>query len=112
MNNSRRPWMIRFVAALLTVAITIPSYARFNPKPASPNFFSTDQEVQMGQQEAAKVDQQMPIVNDAALNRYIQNLGARLVAKAPGPRYPYTFKIVNQKDINAFALPGGPIHIN
>lgn len=104
--------LLRVTAAILAFAISVPLYARFNPKPASPNFFSVDQEVQAGQQEAAKVDKQMPIVNDAALNRYIQNLGARLVAKAPGPKYPYTFKIVNQKDINAFALPGGPIHIN
>jgi Zn-dependent protease with chaperone function len=109
MNHSRNA---KITAALLAVAIALPLYARFNPKPASPNFFSLDQEVQAGQEEAAKVDKQLPIVNDAALNRYIQNLGARLVAVAPGPKYPYTFKIVNQKDINAFALPGGPIHVN
>jgi hypothetical protein len=87
-------------------------FARFNPKPASPNFYTLDQEVQLGQQAAAEVDKTMPLVNDAELNRYIQNLGARLVAVAPGPKYPYTFKIVNQKDINAFAVPGGPLHIN
>ncbi|MCU1311294.1 MAG: hypothetical protein JWO20_2419 [Candidatus Angelobacter sp.] len=109
MNHSRNA---RLVAALLAVAIALPLYARFEPKPGRPNFFSLDQEVQVGQEEGAKVDKQLPIVNDPALNRYIQNLGARLVAVAPGPKYPYTFKIVNQKDINAFALPGGPIHIN
>jgi Zn-dependent protease with chaperone function len=109
----QRTRLLKFAAVIVAVGIAAPTlYARFNPKPASPNFFSLDQEVQMGQQEAAKIDKQMPIVNDAVLNRYIQNLGARLVAKAPGPKYPYTFKIVNQKEINAFALPGGPIHIN
>src|SRR5207237_1301313 len=38
--------------------------------------------------------------------------GARLVAVAQGPKDPYSFKIVNQQEINAFALPGGPLHIN
>src|SRR3954471_14936589 len=109
MSHSRNS---KLIAALIAIAIAVPLYARFNPKPASPNFFSLDQEVQAGQEEAAKVDKQLPLVNDAALNRYIQNLGARLVAVAPGPKYPYTFKIVNQKEINAFALPGGPIHVN
>src|SRR3954471_16046890 len=109
MSHSRNS---KLIAALIAIAIAVPLYARFNPKPASPNFFSLDQEVQAGQEEAAKVDKQLPLVNDAALNRYVQNLGARLVAVAPGPKYPYTFKIVNQKEINAFALPGGPLHVN
>src|SRR5882757_3483449 len=111
-NLRRRPGLMKFAAIFLAIAIALPVYARFEPKPGKPNFFSLDQEVQLGQEEGTKVDKQLPLVNDAALNRYIQNLGARLVAVAPGPKYPYTFKIVNQKDINAFALPGGPIHIN
>ncbi len=110
----RRRFHSRWLAVLLMAILIVPeaAFARYEPKPGRPNFFSLDQEVQLGQQEAVKVDKQMPIVNDADLNRYIQHLGARLVAKAPGPKYPYTFKIVDQKDVNAFALPGGPIHIN
>src|SRR6266404_5433978 len=101
------------LAAALIFSLVIPdAFARYQPKPGRPNFFSLDQEVQLGQQEAVKVDQQMPLVTDPQLNSYIQHLGARLAAKAPGPKYPYTFKIVNQSDINAFALPGGPIHVN
>jgi hypothetical protein len=79
------------------------------------NFFSIDQDIQLGQQNAAEVEKQMPILKDAQLNQYIQRLGQRLVAHAPsvnGAQYPFTFKIVNQKDINAFALPGGPIYVN
>src|SRR4051812_37908621 len=103
----------KVLAVVLAISLFTPQlFARFNPKPASPNFYTLDQEVQLGQQAAAEVDKTMPILNDAELNRYIQNLGARLVAVAPGPQYPYTFKIVNEKDINAFAVPGGPLHIN
>lgn len=106
----------RYAVIAITMAVVLmPAqmlFARYQPKPARPNFFSLEQEVQIGQQEGAKVDQTMPLVTDPELNRYIQNLGAKLVAKAPGPKYPYTFKIVNQSEINAFAIPGGPIHIN
>jgi len=104
---------VQVLAIALIFSLIIPdAFARYQPKPGRPNFFSLDQEVQLGQQEAVKVDQQMPLVTDPQLNSYIQHLGARLAAKAPGPKYPYTFKIVNQSDINAFALPGGPIHVN
>src|SRR6185312_7917837 len=103
----------KVLAIVLVFSLFTPElFARFNPKPASPNFYTLDQEVQLGQQAAAEVDKTMPLVTDPELNRYIQNLGARLVAVAPGPKYPYTFKIVNEKDINAFAVPGGPLHIN
>ena len=71
-----------------------------------------DQEIQVGKDNAAQVDKEMPLVKDAQLNQYIQNLGHKLAAKAPGYQYPYNFKIVNQKEINAFALPGGPIYVN
>jgi Zn-dependent protease with chaperone function len=104
---------VKAVVLMMTVSLLAPeSFARFDPKPASPNFYSLDQEVQAGQQAAAEIDRKMPLVTDPQLNRYIQDLGRRLVAVAPGPKYPYTFKIVNEKDINAFALPGGPIHVN
>ncbi len=104
---------LKAIAVMMALSLFAPeSFARFDPKPASPNFYSLDQEVQAGQQAAAEVDRKMPLVTDPQLNRYIQDLGRRLVAVAPGPKYPYTFKIVNEKDINAFALPGGPIHVN
>ncbi len=88
------------------------AFARYNPKPASPNFFSVQQEVDAGKQAQAEVEKQMPVLHDAQLNAYIQRLGARLAAHAPGTQYPYTFHIVNQKEINAFALPGGPVYVN
>ena len=52
------------------------------------------------------------MLNNARLDTYVNNLGRRLAAKAPGEKYPYRFKVVNEKSINAFALPGGPVYIN
>lgn len=106
----------KLLAIVLTTLLIVPqfAFARYNPKPGM-NFFSPEQDVQLGQQNAAEVEKQMPIVKDAQLNQYIQRLGQKLVAHAPqvnGTQYPFSFKIVNQSDINAFALPGGPIYVN
>ena len=46
------------------------------------------------------------------MSKYINGLGQKLAAKAPGYKFPYTFKVVREKSINAFALPGGPIYVH
>src|SRR5215475_670719 len=55
----------------------------------------------------------MPVLPDSSpVTQYVQQLGAKLVQFAPGSPWPYSFHVVNQADINAFALPGGPIFVN
>jgi Zn-dependent protease with chaperone function len=77
------------------------------------NLFSAQEEVQAGQQSAAQVAKQLPILPDSdPVTIYVQRLGQQLAAHAPGEKWPYTFHVVNQKEINAFALPGGPIFVN
>src|SRR5689334_6697240 len=74
------------------------------------NIFSQDEEVQLGKQSAAQVMQQMPVLPDSdSVVQYVQGLGARLTEHAPGYKWPYNFHVVNVKEINAFALPGGSI---
>ncbi|MBI2682965.1 MAG: M48 family metalloprotease [Acidobacteriales bacterium] len=103
----------RFLALLLAFSLLVTPLleARYKPKPGF-NLFSQDQEIQVGQEEATKIPQQMPLVTDPQINAYVEKLGMKLAAQAPGYKYPYSFKVVNQKEINAFALPGGPIFIN
>lgn len=73
---------------------------------------TTQQEVEIGRQNAAQVNQQLPIVRDAAINQYINELG-RSIARGADPRgIPYTFQVVNSNVVNAFALPGGYIYVN
>jgi predicted Zn-dependent protease len=73
---------------------------------------STEQEVQIGRQNAAQINQQLPIVRDAAINQYINQLG-RTIARNADPRgIPYTFQVVNSNVVNAFALPGGYVYVN
>jgi hypothetical protein len=52
------------------------------------------------------------LLNDANTNRYLTRIVQRLAAQAPGAKYPYSIKGVNATEINAFALPGGPMYVN
>ena len=55
----------------------------------------------------------MPVLPDSSpVTQYIQQLGAKLVQSAPPSPWTYTFHVVNESDINAFALPGGPVFVN
>ena len=55
----------------------------------------------------------MPVLPDSnPVSLYVRQLGARLTEYAPGQQWPYEFHVINQADINAFALPGGPIFVN
>ncbi len=55
----------------------------------------------------------LPVLPDSdPVTIYVQRLGRQLAAHAPGEKWPYTFHVVNQKEINAFALPGGPVFVN
>jgi predicted Zn-dependent protease len=76
------------------------------------DLFSPDQDIQIGKRLAAQVPKQMVLLNDPRVDNYMNELGKRLVAHAPGYKYPYEFHCVNSAAINAFALPGGNIYIN
>jgi beta-barrel assembly-enhancing protease len=77
------------------------------------DMFSAQEEVQAGQQAAAQVSKQLPLLAESdPTTLYVQRLGRQLAAHAPGEKWPYSFRVVSQKEINAFALPGGPIFVN
>jgi predicted Zn-dependent protease len=73
---------------------------------------SMKQEIEVGREAQQEVRKHVPQVPDAAVRNYIAGIGRRLAARAGGPDYPYSFSTANYKDINAFALPGGPVWIN
>lgn len=80
------------------------------------NKYKITDDVKVGRQAAQEVEQQMPILNDAEATSYVSRVGQRLVNSIPSdfqhPEFQYYFKIVNASDINAFALPGGPMYVN
>ena len=72
---------------------------------------SQDQEIQMGQQGAQQVAQEIGLINDQALQQYVQQVGAGIAAKSERPNLPWTFRVVDDPTPNAFALPGGFIFV-
>lgn len=76
------------------------------------NVFSPEQDVEIGRQSVAQIEQQLPVVRNDRVNDFVNDIGRRLAAQAPGPKFPYQFGVINASDLNAFALPGGPIYIN
>src|SRR3954454_10751651 len=83
------------------------------PTPGGFNQFSPEQEVQIGKQAAAEADASMPLLpTRGTISDYVSTLGFKLAKQLPPNDYDWNFKVVNQKDINAFALPGGPVRIN
>jgi predicted Zn-dependent protease len=73
---------------------------------------SQDQEVAIGRQNAEEINAQLPIVTDPALSSYIRDLGQSIAKKTSRSDLDWHFYVVNTKQVNAFALPGGFIYVN
>lgn len=73
---------------------------------------SQEQEVQMGAQYAQQINQQLPLVRDPEVNRYINVLGDSLARVTPRSDLEWRFFIVDSPEVNAFAVPGGFIYVN
>jgi predicted Zn-dependent protease len=104
---------LRAAAVLALCTITVTAQTTITPPR---NKYTPEQDVQIGREAAAEVRRQYPIITDAEIARYLDRLGDRLVEHAPRefnhPAFEYSFTPVNLKDINAFALPGGPMFVN
>ena len=72
---------------------------------------SEAEEVQLGKQSDAEVRKQMGIYNDAELQQYVRGVGDRLARAAHRPALPWSFAVVDEPAVNAFALPGGYIYL-
>jgi Zn-dependent protease with chaperone function len=76
------------------------------------NLFSPAQDIELGRRVSVDAERQLPMLNDRRVDDYLTRLGRRLASKAPGEAFPYQFKAVNDRTINAFALPGGYVYIH
>lgn len=108
------------VFVLIVTLLELPALANVDPKkgrvttnPTSGNSYTIEQEVAYGRQAIPEIEKELPLLPvDHPASKYIDSLGHTLAAHAPGYQFSYTFRVVKQKEINAFALPGGPIYIN
>ena len=108
----RRGWIVVVgILPLILFLASVPLNARVAIKPGF-NTFSPQQDIQMGRQSAAQVERQARMVTDPQVTNYINRLGKKLAGFAPGYRFPYEFHVVESKQINAFALPGGNVYVH
>ena len=80
------------------------------------NKYSAAEDVQLGREAASEVEKQLPMLRDAPIATYVETIGRRLAVAIPAElrhtEFRYTFQVVNVREINAFALPGGPMYLN
>jgi predicted Zn-dependent protease len=101
---------IRKIFPVLVLLAAVLSAAEM---PARAQIFGLNptQEQELGRSAAMEVERRYPVTRDAAMQRRIQAIGNRLAAHS-GRRIPYHFRVLDLRDVNAFALPGGYVYIN
>jgi hypothetical protein len=80
-------------------------------KGAIPNFYSLEKEIALGKQLAQEVERQAKIIDDPIIAEYVNRIGQNLVRNSDA-KVPFTIKVIDSEDINAFALPGGFFFVN
>src|SRR6266850_234423 len=112
--RSANKWLV-WLMAMAIVMMPLAAFAQTRIT-YHPNKFKTTDDVKLGRQAAAEAEQQFPLLRDAEVNAYVERVGQRLVASIPPefqhPEFRFYFKVINARDINAFALPGGPMYVN
>jgi beta-barrel assembly-enhancing protease len=114
---STMPSSLRRTFAGLGVACVLTLSVGAQTKIVAPkNNYAVQDDVKLGREAAAEVTKELPMLNDQRLEDYVERIG-RTLANAIPPEFQhsefrYTFDMVNQKEINAFALPGGPMFLN
>ena len=114
MKRHTRPSTIA-IAALTALTLSGAAAAQTQVTPPK-NKYKPQEDVQLGQQAAREVRQQLPMLDDDRTEEYVEDIGERLIDAIPGnlrhDEFRYSFDVVNLRDINAFALPGGPMFLN
>jgi hypothetical protein len=108
----------KWLARLMAVAIVLMPLAVFAQTQIvlHANKYKPSDDVRLGRQAAAEAERQFPLLRDTEVSAYVEKIGQRLVTAIPPefqhPEFRYYFKVVDARDINAFALPGGPMYVN
>src|SRR5271169_4594338 len=75
------------------------------------NFYSVEKEIALGKQLASEVERQAKIINDPVIAEYVNRIGQNLVRNSDA-KVPFTIKVIDTDEVNAFALPGGFFFVN
>jgi len=114
-SQFNRKTLIAWIALVAITAMPFSALAQTQIKYHS-NKYSPQDDVKLGRQAAQEAEGQFPLLRDETVRSYVEDVGRRLVAAIPSEfqhsEFQYYFKVVNARDINAFALPGGPMYVN
>jgi len=75
------------------------------------DWYSLESEIRMGKQYAMQVEQSVKLVQDPVVNEYVNRIGQNLVRNSDA-KVPFTIKVIDSDEVNAFALPGGFFYVN
>jgi predicted Zn-dependent protease len=115
--------MTRALTAVFTATLILsPAYAKTNKKLGPDdigdndpgkgvNFYSLEKEIALGKQMAAEVEREAKLVDDPTITEYVNRLGQNLVRNSDA-KVPFTIKVIDSDEVNAFALPGGFMFVN
>ncbi len=111
-GRSQKP-LLRGAAWLLLVALPVTLGCSVNPATGQRQLvlMGEQQEIAIGQENDQAIVAQMGLYGDEELQTYIQDLGASLAARSERPELPWTFRVLDDPIVNAFALPGGYIYV-
>src|SRR5207248_4611666 len=82
-----------------------------NRKVAGWDWYSIESEIRMGKEYATQIESSLKLVTDPTINEYVNRVGQNLVRNSDA-KVPFTIKVVDSDEINAFALPGGFFYVN
>ncbi|HJS22875.1 MAG TPA: M48 family metalloprotease [Pyrinomonadaceae bacterium] len=111
----KRQALIAWIALVAISVMPFSALAQTQIKYHS-NKYSVQDDVKLGRQAAQEAESQFPLLRDETVRGYVEDVGRRLVTNIPSQfqhsEFDYYFKVINARDINAFALPGGPMYVN
>jgi Peptidase family M48 len=103
-------------AAVLGIVLSVTALGAQTVIKAPDNKYTPAQDVELGRKAAGEVEQQLPILRDEDVTSFVASVGRRVVDAIPQEfrhaEFHYSFQVINVREINAFALPGGPMYVN
>src|ERR1051325_11106859 len=114
-STLKRRTLTAWIALVAITVMPLSVFAQTQIKYHS-NKYSVQDDVKLGREAARQAEAQFPLLRDNEVQNYVENVGRRLVSAIPPqfqhPEFQYYFKVINARDIDAFALPGGPMYVN
>src|SRR6185295_5777880 len=105
----KRQTLIAWIALVAITVMPFTAFAQATQIKAHSNKYSIQDDIKLGRQAAQEAESQFPLLRDPEVQSYVERVGQRLRASIPQdfqhPEFQYYFKVVNARDINAFALP-------